>query len=202
MKTDWLARKGTKSWKQDTNRKVPVSYLLDCVKGMNFFFPIFKSIFYAKWSVFFYLIIHQAWGSAESSVNSQNMLGPCSVTFFSYVVIVLCVSLQLNSGGSKMSPDLAESCPLFSSELSPADVLPGPGRASWVPLAGIILSRLSSLSACSRQWAWHLSSPWKWIPRVLRTPGRSPYRSGGFALRFAHALFSSFKRVQAISPLS
>lgn len=148
------------------------------------------------------LIVHQAWGSARSSVSSQNMLVPCSVTFLSQVVMVLCVSPQLTSGGFKMSPDLAESCPLLYSKLSPEDMLPSPGRASYEPPAGIILSHLSSLSLLSPVSTAFVFCPGKWIPHVLRTPGRSPYRSRGFTLPFVHALFSSFKRVQAISPLS
>lgn len=172
------------------------------MKGINFFFPIFKSVFYAKWSVFPYLIVHQAWGSAGSSISSQNMLVSCSVTFLSQVVMVLCVSPQLTSGGSKMSPDLAESCPLPYSELSPEDMLPGPGRASYEPPVGIILSHLSSLSLLSPVSMASVFCPGKWIPRVLLTPGRSPYRSRGFAVLFVCALFSSFQWVQAISPLS
>lgn len=127
---------------------------------------------------------------------------PVQWLFLSQVVMVLCVSPQLTSGASKMSPDLAEPCPLLYSKLSPEDMLPGPGRASYEPPAGVILSHLSSLSLLSPVSTAFVFCPGKWIPHVLRTPGRSPYRSRGFTLPFVHALFSSFKRVQAISPLS
>lgn len=101
-----------------------------------------------------------------------------------------------------MSPDLAESCPLLSSELSPADVLPGPGEPPvclW--RASFSAAFLPSQPALASEYGiclllgngFHVFS---------EPPADLLYRSGGFALRFAHALFSSFKRVQAISPLS